>query len=565
MVAQLRISLGLDSAAFDTGVRNANQQINALGINMQAARSNFGQFEQGFARAGQSAVRMGGQLQQAEQQSGLMRAGLQNLGFQLQDIAVQFASGGHAGTIFAQQLPQAAGAMTMIAQATGKTSGLLGAFASFMGGPWGVAVGVGAAVLSPLIAKLFTTGNAAEKSAGQVDTLAASLARLRTTPMEELGSIQGKVLTARGALRNAEAMPRYTGGGSDAYKRNTYLERERQRAIDAVLNGDGTDANPGLRALEMRLKVAQDLSSRVYPKLFDLKASAGRVKAKDIKLDDGEDGGGGSKGGRSGRKSQAQAADETAQAYDRLLAVVSPGTAELDKFKSSMADLAKVMQQGVLTPETGKAWEAKLREAVGIGPDGLTAITAITGGKDDLDARVAKVTDSLSKISLAANDNASKTIGANARVQDSFETMAQNVIGALQGMASSIQSGGFIGVLSSLLNLGLQLGGIGAFGKSVQLNIKGMQAHAEGTMFSPGGLALVGERGPELVNLPRGSRVWKNGTGPSGGGGNVYNFRGNLMTPEFFAQIQRGNVAAAQAGGELGYRKVMRSSSRRLG
>ena len=34
------------------------------------------------------------------------------------------------------------------------------------------------------------------------------------------------------------------------------------------------------------------------------------------------------------------------------------------------------------------------------------------------------------------------------------------------------------------------------------------QAHAAGTMSAPGGLSLVGERGPELVNLPRGAQVW---------------------------------------------------------
>ena len=33
---------------------------------------------------------------------------------------------------------------------------------------------------------------------------------------------------------------------------------------------------------------------------------------------------------------------------------------------------------------------------------------------------------------------------------------------------------------------------------------------ANGTDFAPGGMAMVGERGPELVNLPRGSRVIPN-------------------------------------------------------
>ena len=38
-------------------------------------------------------------------------------------------------------------------------------------------------------------------------------------------------------------------------------------------------------------------------------------------------------------------------------------------------------------------------------------------------------------------------------------------------------------------------------------------AFASGTNFAPGGLAVVGERGPELVDLPRGSRVLPNGAG----------------------------------------------------
>ena len=40
--------------------------------------------------------------------------------------------------------------------------------------------------------------------------------------------------------------------------------------------------------------------------------------------------------------------------------------------------------------------------------------------------------------------------------------------------------------------------------------------YASGTSSAPGGLAWVGEQGPELVNLPGGSQVYPNGTGPGG-------------------------------------------------
>jgi phage-related tail protein len=52
---------------------------------------------------------------------------------------------------------------------------------------------------------------------------------------------------------------------------------------------------------------------------------------------------------------------------------------------------------------------------------------------------------------------------------------------------------------------------------------KQTQGYALGTNFAPGGLALVGERGPELVNLPRGSQVHPNHKmhNMAGGGGRL--------------------------------------------
>lgn len=43
-----------------------------------------------------------------------------------------------------------------------------------------------------------------------------------------------------------------------------------------------------------------------------------------------------------------------------------------------------------------------------------------------------------------------------------------------------------------------------------QVNDLAKQGYASGTDFAPGGMALVGEKGPELVNLPRGSQVIPN-------------------------------------------------------
>jgi hypothetical protein len=47
-------------------------------------------------------------------------------------------------------------------------------------------------------------------------------------------------------------------------------------------------------------------------------------------------------------------------------------------------------------------------------------------------------------------------------------------------------------------------------------------AYATGTSYHPGGYALVGEQGPEIVELPKGSRVYPNGTMPTASGTTQY-------------------------------------------
>lgn len=72
-----------------------------------------------------------------------------------------------------------------------------------------------------------------------------------------------------------------------------------------------------------------------------------------------------------------------------------------------------------------------------------------------------------------------------------------------------------MGTNSVINGLFANLGG-GLFGGGFKANttlgnfLKGIPGFATGTNAAPGGLALVGERGPELVNLPRGSQVVPN-------------------------------------------------------
>lgn len=192
--------------------------------------------------------------------------------------------------------------------------------------------------------------------------------------------------------------------------------------------------------------------------------------------------------------------------------------------------------------------------------DQLRLIESATGPMLDIQGELAKLT-------WAANDNADAVGVANVRIAKSFKDMADQTLSALERMAGAIKGGGFLDILSAVIGLGLQLGSIGLFGKGVAANINGAKipGYAGGTSFHPGGLAMVGERGPELVNLPRGSQVIPNHALGRGGAPVINNFQGNLMTPEFWARIQAGDLQAAMAGAKGGEARVFTRQARRVG
>mgnify|MGYP000340816182 CR=1 FL=1 len=143
----------------------------------------------------------------------------------------------------------------------------------------------------------------------------------------------------------------------------------------------------------------------------------------------------------------------------------------------------------------------------------------------------------------ASNDNAQEGIIAQA---ERWQTALQNVGSTFEGVAGSIadlisqiinpavnssierfsqmQSAmqGITGLFQKLFGkkAGGIIGGIVQIGASFFGGGGKIPGFATGTNYAPGGLALVGERGPELVSMPRGSRVFTNreSMGMMGGG-----------------------------------------------
>jgi len=135
----------------------------AVALRSQAIALEAVQRELGVTTAGQVALRT---------QSGASRAGMQQLSFQIGDVAQQFSAGTPALTIFAQQSGQ-------VIQAVGLMSTGTKGFLSILGGPW-VQIGLAAlVVLTPFVGKIFELGSALAAAEDKLkkDAAATDIAR----------------------------------------------------------------------------------------------------------------------------------------------------------------------------------------------------------------------------------------------------------------------------------------------------------------------------------------------------------------------------------------------------
>jgi hypothetical protein len=514
MIAKLRVALQLDSAAFESGTNRAAQQVNALGINMDAARARMNSFSEGLIVSGNTAQRMGSQMRAVNDNAGLMRAGLQNAGYQLQDMAVQFASGQRAGTIFAQQLPQLSGAIAQIAAASGQTTGIVGKLAGFLGGPWGVAVGVGTAVLSPFIAKLFETGRAADQAALKVASFGDLLAKARTKPAEALGDQQTKVLQAQTALNKARALP--VGGGSAEYIANTYAGKKRAEAI--------RQAELDLQAARSELETLQ-ATVKNNESLFQIVNSAGRLSAKNLSAD--KSGGGSSAARRAGQ--------DAGREYRSGL------EDELRKLSQTTNDL----EATVFKPLADRSKEQ-------------------LSFRDSAAAKFLQ--EQLADVSKVVGYTGEQIQNTNRRIGDSFVEMTDRTLSSLQELSNGIRSGDFLGTLSGVIHLFGNLASTGLFGGKLASLFGSPNGRADGGPVSAGRMYMVGERGPELF-LSKGPGTIVPNHNLRGSGGAPSSIQ--VVPSPYFDVVVDGRViraapTIADAGGNLGFQRVARANSRRL-
>jgi TP901 family phage tail tape measure protein len=97
-------------------------------------------------------------------------------------------------------------------------------------------------------------------------------------------------------------------------------------------------------------------------------------------------------------------------------------------------------------------------------------------------------------------------------IGDTIRGAFNGVVGFVRGIFNEVIDvvNGVIGAINTTLAAGKAIG--------ISVSIPKLPHFASGVQSFGGGLALVGENGPEVVNLPRGSQVFPHGQGPAGSG-----------------------------------------------
>lgn len=349
---------------------------------------------------------------------------------------------------------------------------------------------------------------------------------------------------------------------------------QRGQIAKSIMNSQAQNAQVGknLRGAGTALPGMAE-GANTFFSIFEQAQNASRPKIAPIKTGGG--GGrssGSSRGGLSEAQKLTQEYEKQVIANKRLLETtqlredgesIAAETLErmwdiADKFPKLEAGKLEILKQQVRQLEAQSTFYQQMDEIQARWKD-----SPLTNALDDDD--VTKQLDAL----IAKNGFVSDKIGAqNVKIVKSFKDMANDTIAAVNQMSSAITGGGFLDIFGAVVGLGLQLGSIGAFGKKIQTNIN-TPGHATGTGYSAGGFAMVGEYGPEMVNLPRGSQVVPNHR-LGGGAGQAMHFdlRGAVMTQDLISQMNQIGAVAAMQGGNMGktgaLNSITRSNSRKL-
>lgn len=325
---------------------------------------------------------------------GAQRAAFTMLGQQLQDATIQAQMGTSALTIFSQQVPQAAFALSGLADSTNKTKAAIGSAAAFMSGPWGAAIFAATAIMGPFIARLFDTATAADQvkfatgAMGDAQSILGGVldmttGRVNTQSAALRALAQAQILVARVQARTRAADARRgvteiqtrglqisggMGGGFSASRR----PRDGRDAISEQVLAGTLDGQAAVQRLD-NLRAAGVLTDEQFTAAATAVANLG-VELENLKVFDKADallnGTGGrellkpASGGKKGGGKKAGASD--AEKAAKELADQAEAVRRISTEQARQIELGQLMAAGREEEADALALQHRLMDAIGI-------------------------------------------------------------------------------------------------------------------------------------------------------------------------------------------------------
>lgn len=398
---------------------------------------------------------------------------------------------------------------------------------------WVATVAASEVALLALIRNVGGATTAKAALSGVVATLTGGLRALFATmianPFTAIAAAVGVLAGAFIGLATAQAQARaetdnlirsldasIKARGADVALSRAQADTERQRAqarLDQINAEQARLKGPrglgsGNRALELE---AQELTWKVVElegtvrladrTLADMERTASRVAVPIAQTGVAAEGAGKKiRGAADATKAQAEAFQSL---YDRLF----PYQAATRKFDT---ELALIQKSRLSDAEKELAIARLIREAYETRTAGLGKATVSFDKKEE--GPLVDFKKQFDELQEAMEGTAKRARVQTVQIAESFKDMADKSIQALDRFVGAIKGGGFLDILGSAVNLFLQLASTGLFGKKLAANVNAprIPGNANGTAFHPGGLMMVGERGPEILQVPRGGRVVPN-------------------------------------------------------
>lgn len=428
------------------------------------------------------------------------------LGMQMNQFGTQIAGGTSPLLAFQQQLGDVGYAMSMMGGAAGRVGGILA-------GPWGVAIMAGATILGPYIAKLLEAADANGRLANSIDRVQQLQGKSASVQLAEAQINQNKVREElmKAELEYEKVLKR--PGVTRYYAQEKAVFRLRQEALVA---GQEVNILQGrLDELNKPVKVAADKPVKM------IRQSVGKA---------------------------AQEVDYLLQKQTELLGLYDSGSMTYGEYLKSLNDQTEAYKRANETVKERISRELQLYETL----QRIREKTPMLA--DDPGTNLGLAVKDVVGMEIY-NAYAEQIKTRNEEIKNSFDSIGLSVADAFKGMLTAGMSwrDGMKGIINSVIDQLWQMfvvKQITGFVTKTLGNAFGLPGFANGTVNAPGGMALVGERGPEIVNLPRGSQVIPahRSKNMAGGGINItVDARGSADPAAVRAQVQQGILEAAPA------------------